>query len=982
MNYAIVQPSLSVDVLWQDSSTSWQATSVGGYADLAKQFLALMGNDPSSPWTLVLDIEGPFRRVEKGAWTAEKLGLFLQVLDRLGVNPALAYHPNAEKSIGDWVDSSLPQTPQNAQLAMIEDLASMNTYIRGLGGGLTGFSVLVGEGNDIPKDEATYRFLRTSLDANGLTDVDLWSTGSFEQGVSVVGNYQPGLDVPDAGTFAQIYDFYNKAGVPPSQANPLVNADTDPADASVLGQQIFGALQFPDNAHMNPELVTFADRAVHTFNFSGADQGSGQTTDAPVFGGNGQSGVVAPGWDLTSFEQVMQGYGEAFSADSRNTAGTSPNLAIWAAENALDVLMPSSDVSSFVTAALTSGGAGPEERVVLNKYEHNVVLVPETEAVTMSVGFSAGYRNGVGLYPLLDETGRMVSLDGDILHPSDEGYLSAAMQLARSLHLWRIDTRAGNDHAHHVVSWTVDVQPGTTYGLIGASNLLGNTELYASLSAANPDGEVHFAGSHDSPGASVGFEDLPGVGDNDFNDVTLTLMNVVQGGGVVGGTVGEDQAVTRFVTESVFDASQFASASLAPDLDSVWMDGTALDKGTAYQLAELIVGNPSNHDLDLVIDVSPPSNQLLNPTPKSHQAAGFPKIHTSFEQYKVFLDNIDLYVSKLSSGQVSWAGDLVYHPQTEVSEFDASVTIDGKVVPTGWAGFEAPVPSDPSKTFTLTSDASKDYEAYIDWMGAFNDYMTVHGQKTFTEFMFEPEGSSWRGRLDALFGPDTARAYAGNPDLFSGDTPPLQSDIAFTVTSSALANWDSQYSRGGWGADGNWAQIYDLMNDPEYRPQWPDAGDTAQLDPSHYLPKDVAQMFIDFLVSPEPHLNPSGQADPRADIYNINRLVTPQANSVSPATEFDPRAHLIFSYGPDQVDGPVFKNADGQHPAWAWGKDDFATMIAALREGLPPALDAVSLGQGQFAKTTDDLHLGVWGSDRALDAWFGMPDPGQLNLIG
>lgn len=977
MNPTHIQPSLSVNMLWQDSSTSWQATSVGGYADLAKQFLALMGNDPSSPWTLVLDIEGPFRRVEKGAWTEEKLGMFLQALDRLGVNPALAYHPNAEKSIGDWVAPSLPQTPQNAQIAMIEDLASMNTYIRGLDGNLPEFSVLVGEGNDIPKDEATYRFLRTSLDANGLTDVDLWSTGSFEQGVSVVGNYQPGLNVPDAGTFAQIYDFYNKADVPADQINPLVNADTNPGDASVLGQQIFGALQFPENAHMNPELVTFTERAVHTFNFSGADQGSGQTTDAPVFGGNGQSGVVAPGWDLTSFEQVMQGYAEAVGADARSAPGASPNLAVWAAENALDVLMPSLDASSFVTAALSSGGAGPEERVVLNKYEHNVVLIPDSEAVAISVGFSAGYRNGVGLYPLLDETGRILSLDGAVVHPLDEDYLSAAMQLATSLESWRVDTRMGNDHAHHVVSWTVDVQPGTSYGLVGASNLLGDTKLYSSLSAANPDGEVHFAGSHTKPGMSIGFEDLPDGGDNDYNDVTLTLTNLVHGDGAASG----DQAVTRFVTESVFDASTFASVSLAPDVDSVWMDGTALDKGTAYQLAELIVGNPTNHDLDLVIDVAPPNNQLLNPTPKSHQAAGFPKIQTSFEQYKLFLDNIDLYVNKLSRGQVSWVGDLVYHPQTEVSEFDASVTIDGKVVPTGWAGFEAPVPSDPTKTFTLTSDASKDYEAYIDWMGAFNDYMTLHSQKTFTEFMFEPEGSSWRGRLNELFGPDTARTYAGNPDLFSGDTPPLQSDIPFTVTSSALANWDGQYSRGGWGADGNWAQLYDLMNDAEYRPQWPDANGKAQLDPSNYSPKDVAQMFIDFLVSPEPHLNPSGQPDPRADIYNINRLVTPQANSVSPATEFDSRSHLIFSYGPDQVDGPVFKNADGQHAAWQWHKDDFAKMVAALREGLPPALDAVSLGQGQFAQTTDDLHIGVWGSDRALDAWFGVPDPGQLNLI-
>ena len=56
-------------------------------------------------------------------------------------------------------------------------------------------------------------------------------------------------------------------------------------------------------------------------------------------------------------------------------------------------------------------------------------------------------------------------------------------------------------------------------------------------------------------------------------------------------------------------------------------------------------------------------------------------------------------------------------------------------------------------------------------------------------------------------------------------------------------------------------------------------------------------------------------------------------------------------------------------------------MVAALREGLPPALDGAALGQGKFAQTTEDLNIGVWGSDRVLDAWFGIPDPSQLDLI-
>jgi len=179
--------------------------------------------------------------------------------------------------------------------------------------------------------------------------------------------------------------------------------------------------------------------------------------------------------------------------------------------------------------------------------------------------------------------------------------------------------------------------------------------------------------------------------------------------------------------------SSYGAQSASPFLDRI------------YQFAELIVGNPENKGLDLVIDVSPPNNRLFDPKLKLHEEAGFPKIKTCFTQYKAFLDSIDLYVDKLSNGQASWEGDLVHHPQTETSEFDSLVTIDGKVVKTGWAGFEAPVPSDPTKTFTLTSDQSKDYGAYIDWMGAFNVYITVRGQKTFSEFFL-----SLRPRTNAV----------------------------------------------------------------------------------------------------------------------------------------------------------------------------------------------------------------------------------------
>jgi len=94
-------------------------------------------------------------------------------------------------------------------------------------------------------------------------------------------------------------------------------------------------LQHLGNANINPKLIAYADRAVHTFNFSGADQASSKTTDAPVFGGLGQSGVAARGATPGTFVQVMQGYYSTFTTDSRNESGSAPQLAVRTAENAL-----------------------------------------------------------------------------------------------------------------------------------------------------------------------------------------------------------------------------------------------------------------------------------------------------------------------------------------------------------------------------------------------------------------------------------------------------------------------------------------------------------------------------------------------------------------------------------------------------------------------------------------------------------------------
>ena len=959
---------LPLKIIWQDGPQSWTGNSTKDFLYLTKQLLALMGNEPNQSWILVLDVLGPLnqKRINGAAWTPEMVVFLAKALTSVGMNPSLGYHPAAENYRNDWVRGSNP-SDQAVQTAMVSDMATFNAALKKADPSLPVFDQFIAEGNDITRDAETFQFIRNQMNKNGLSTSELWSAGSYSNGVTVDGIYSPSRAVPDNGIYSEIYDFYNKTGLPPKSLNPLVNALTDPNDKN-LGEKIFNAMQKKGNVNLGASQLQYPERAYQIFNFSGANEAKAGHTDSPVFGGMiktktgksiAQPGTMAPGWNLNSFKTMLESYSRAFESIS----GMSPTMGIWGAENGINFLAPLSGLQDRVNGTFSAASQNDlEQEITINKHQHNAVLVADSTSVTVEIGFSAANRNGIGFYPLLDATGRILSIEGLILHPMDASYLEEAKKLARHLDLWTTDPHPGGDSSHRSQLWTINLEPGTRYALIADSAISTSGNLYSSISAANPDNKVHIAGEFGDNSSSLGFEDQINQGDNDFNDITLRIIDKNNG---------------NFSTEAVTEKSLLASTTHAPNIDSIWMNGLALDAGTAYQLAELITGHPDNHDLDLVIDVAPPNNFLLNPTAKTHRDK-FPAIKNDLKQYLTFLNNIDTYVSKLSKGQTQWNGRLIYHPQTEVAEFNASASYKGKTIPTGWAGYKAPVPADPNKSFELTSDLNKSYEAYIDWMGSFNQYMTLHKQKTFSEFLFEPQSSHWskNSELRDLFGPNLARAYKGNPDLFSqGSQPPLaEGEIPFSVTSGSLSNWDAKHGRNGFGADGNWAQIYDLLNDSEYDPLWPKANGEQQLNTDNFQADDVINRFNSFFYNKE--------ADtPVKKIYNINRLVTPQADANQPATSFDPRSHLIFTYSRDAHNDPGFANTFPDGRQWQWSKDDFASVIDGLRNQLPKSLNEAAGPSGQFPATADDLNIGVWGSNTALDTWFSIPDSTILGTI-
>jgi len=970
-------PELSI--LWQQDPTTWQKPSAEQYAPLARQLVALMGNDPAKPWTLVLDVDGINVPKSTGAWTIEKIGYLASALGKIANNVSFGFHPNGEKVVEWWVPKTSPdQSPAAAQTSMVEFMESTNDHIRDLSNQLKLklplFDLFIGEGNGIQRNTSTFTHIRDELTDKVTGDVTLWSTGNYYNGVAVTPEgkketpFNPAQDHPDNGTFLQIYDFVNKKG---GELNPLVGKNTDP-DNKLLGTQIFDAVTIPTNNHLHPDTLKYVDRAVHAFNGSGKNDAAKGLNDAPVFGGKGQVGVTpGKGWTLETFGPVMSDY--AKGVKNASATNTMPQMSVWYINNLLDYLIPSKESYQYLDAVYAYSGDGKPHKNLFNRYQHNSIIETEKKSnLRLELKFDSAFKNGIGLYPLLDQTGRIVSSDGNIYHPLDSGYLAKAKELATLSNHWIDADETGKNRK--IAKF--NLHKNTQYAVIADSDIDSDGGLYSSLSLSNESAENRIAVSEKHPQRILGFEDtvhrFSALDSNlgleetpDFSDIQMKILNPKQ---------------ISFSSESVLKQSTFGSQSLAPDLNSVWMNGLALDNGSAYQFAELVVGNPSNIDIDLVIDAQPPGDQTTSPVPGSHLAKGFTASNT-FPQYLKFLNEIDHYVNLLSKGKIpKWNGEIIYHPQTE----------DGDEY-RNWAGFSGTLPVAP-KSFKLpgNNQSSQDegsYDVYVDWMGAFNLYMSAYGQKKFKELLFETEGSYWYHKEDQLFSDiRTSTNKYPNQSLFPSANVPAFHDLKFSSTIAGTKPWQS------YGADANWLQAYDYAGDSSYKPIW--NGTTDELNPASNTPKQAAKKYADFYAVP-------ALDDAVKRVNNIKKMVTPLPVAADPdqgikaviPTEFDPGSRFTFSYAGQTAnlnnDGPVFRKQTktgkkSQNVIWQWDKDQFAGFVDEFRSQVPAALNQTAAKGGEtgnFLGSRDHLNLSVWDSSNALDAWFGVPNHPILESI-
>ena len=138
----------------------------------------------------------------------------------------------------------------------------------------------------------------------------------------------------------------------------------------------------------------------------------------------------------------------------------------------------------------------------------------DQSSVSFSVFREAAYDSTVGLYVVDDLTGQVTDAEGNVFDVGDEGYAAAA--LSRAVDGLSLST---SDGGSATITQTIDNALFGMYISVQDPDF-ETTQTYFSFSDANGDSDDHvkLLGSN-----AIGFEDLPGLGDADFNDLVISF---------------------------------------------------------------------------------------------------------------------------------------------------------------------------------------------------------------------------------------------------------------------------------------------------------------------------------------------------------------------------------------------------------------------------------------------------------------------------
>lgn len=491
------------------------------------------------------------------------------------------------------------------------------------------------------------------------------------------------------------------------------------------------------------------------------------------------------------------------------------------------------------------------------------------------------------------------------------------------------------------------------------------------------------------------------------------------------GTVNAGDIAALHIASPEFAKLQNTSATL-PVIDVIWEDEGSWDSVTAAQLAKLIAYDPNsdgsypNQDLHFIVSgVGPLSKAMLSA--KSHRYLNDDGYNASVAKtvyantadgLAQFISAISEQVNKLTNGKIHWAteggtGSVGYHPDTTTYGYDTDA--NNKIIPknhdfdTDWAGATI-------GGLTLPTAIANAYQGYVDYTlylnKALSGYVTPSGQslKHLTQLVYETEGTypdappppesndpapppGWEAVLLK-----TVAGYSGNGSLLPSGwktwhDPTGNNGIALAATGESITPWTSL------GADQWLAQIYDLLlNTTDYTTSpWtiqsiPDPGS------SNNTASAVAQAFATFFAktgTPESDANVIKMLADGALKYSPNTTFVfsygpglYNANAASDITQNQP----IFQFGEYKIDNsthafirdPADAGKTNDYPYYyTWSGRDFGDFSTQFKADLTTNLQQVASKTFPNATTPQDITapvIGVWGGERALDAWFGYVD--------
>ncbi len=399
----------------------------------------------------------------------------------------------------------------------IPDLATANYKVNSI-------AVLLGKGNGQFGAATNFAvgnipFSLSVKDLNGDGNLDLATVNNIGNSASILlgtgtGSFAPvkNFAVGDNPGFGTLGDFNNDGRF------DLVSVNRGSNNVSVLLNSTVVTTspnRPPVVANPIPTQNVFAGTLNFVFaanTFSDPDAGDILSYSAKLANGNN-----LPNW--ISFDPIAR----TFTGTPAPSDYVFTNIAVTATDKA-GLSVSSNFGLNFNTGVVPptiSPQSAPEGQMIdLTNYSG------KTLKADITTTGDAAYNNHIGFYLVEDSIGSIKLPDGNFLKPSDAGYAAAAIRnaLTNSLQASKIDSKANLDITGGKIYAPVVVAQGSLADFIAKnpSNGGGANDIHAYFNyiGANSDKVDHFRLNGTN---TFGVEDLYGGGDNDFNDLVVTM---------------------------------------------------------------------------------------------------------------------------------------------------------------------------------------------------------------------------------------------------------------------------------------------------------------------------------------------------------------------------------------------------------------------------------------------------------------------------